>query len=291
MRIRTVKPDFWQSETLATVSREARLLAVSLLNWADDEGYFKSHPALIAGALFPFEPDGREFVDSGMRELIKIGYIKPFAGGISQITNFKQHQVINKPVTSKLAHLATEEITQTPITTAKHPKHPPPLPESYRSPTGVGMEDEGQEVEREMEKEVERKDMSTSDKPKIDISAVFEHWAQTFRKSKRTVFDEKRKSLVKARLRDGFSIEDLKRAIDGCAQTPFNTGQNDRGERYDDLTLICRDAAHVERFIRNAENPPVSQHISRSGAIAPARAENSNWDHLGPEGFSDAAPF
>ncbi|KKK60207.1 hypothetical protein LCGC14_3026700, partial [marine sediment metagenome] len=37
-RIRTVKPDFWTSEDVAAVSRNARLLFIGLLNFADDVG-------------------------------------------------------------------------------------------------------------------------------------------------------------------------------------------------------------------------------------------------------------
>jgi hypothetical protein len=33
-------------------------------------------------------------------------------------------------------------------------------------------------------------------------------------------------------------------------------GENDRGEKYNDLSLICRDAAHVDRFKENATSPP-----------------------------------
>lgn len=52
-RIRSVKPEMWQDEELAGVSECALLLAVSLLNHADDEGYFPAHEGLIKAACFP----------------------------------------------------------------------------------------------------------------------------------------------------------------------------------------------------------------------------------------------
>lgn len=85
---------------------------------------------------------------------------------------------------------------------------------------------------------------------------VFAHWVSVMGKNGNTAFDANRRGKVEARLRDGFSPESLMLAVDGCAKTPHNMGENDRGERYDDLALICRDAAHVERFIRNATAPP-----------------------------------
>lgn len=36
-------------------------------------------------------------------------------------------------------------------------------------------------------------------------------------------------------------------------------GVNDRGTRYDALGLILRDADHIDRFIRNAHEPPRPQ--------------------------------
>ncbi len=38
-RIRTIKPTFWTDEDMADISEAACLLAIGLLNYADDEGY------------------------------------------------------------------------------------------------------------------------------------------------------------------------------------------------------------------------------------------------------------
>ncbi|HBS0572930.1 TPA: DnaT-like ssDNA-binding domain-containing protein, partial [Klebsiella pneumoniae] len=46
-RIRTIKPEFWTDEDMAEVSEPACLLAIGLLNYADDEGYFNANPKLI----------------------------------------------------------------------------------------------------------------------------------------------------------------------------------------------------------------------------------------------------
>lgn len=103
---------------------------------------------------------------------------------------------------------------------------------------------------------------------------VFAHWRDTLRKgSPRLIFDDERKARVKARLKEGYTVEDLKRAIDGCGQTPHNMGKNDRHEKYDDLELICRNAAHVDRFMANAkqgapaaESPPAGYSGTPAGA-------------------------
>ncbi len=111
------------------------------------------------------------------------------------------------------------------------------------------------ETETETEKE-------TSERP---VVLVFEHWRDVM-KTPRSILDDKRRRAVKARLDEGRSVDDLKAAIDGCAKTPHNMGVNDRGEKFNDLELICRNGPNVERFMRNAQAPP------RPGA-APAPLE------------------
>jgi hypothetical protein len=107
-RIRTIKPEFWLNEELAQVSTEACLLAIGLLNLADDEGYFNANEKLIQAAIFPL----RELSGSTpvmLRELSSIGYFDLFSGSdlrvYGQIRNFAKHQVINKKTPSKIKGL------------------------------------------------------------------------------------------------------------------------------------------------------------------------------------------
>lgn len=77
---------------------------------------------------------------------------------------------------------------------------------------------------------------------------IFSHWKKTFRKNQATKFTAKRiKSVTKA-LRDGYSSDQIKIAINGCASTPWNMGENPSGQVYDDLELICRDGGKIEKF-------------------------------------------
>lgn len=110
MRIRTIKPEFYQSEELGEVSREVRHLAAALITWADDEGYFRTHPALIAGALFPFDPDGREFVAHGLAELERVEFVELFEGGVGFLPGFSRHQVINRVTPSRLKDKASKRL-------------------------------------------------------------------------------------------------------------------------------------------------------------------------------------
>jgi len=107
-RIRTIKPEFWQCSDMADVSDKAKLLALGLLNQADDEGYFQSHPALIKAAIFPFS-DSSVNIHTLLTELSNINYIELFTGGNGKvyglIINFLKHQKINRPSPSHIKDL------------------------------------------------------------------------------------------------------------------------------------------------------------------------------------------
>ena len=84
------------------------------------------------------------------------------------------------------------------------------------------------------------------------IAQVFENWKRISGHT-RARMDTARQRVIRARLKDGYTVADLELACYGCKFSAFHQGENDRGERYDSITLILRDADHVERFIALAE--------------------------------------
>lgn len=88
---------------------------------------------------------------------------------------------------------------------------------------------------------------------------VFAYWCLVMGKGQRTILDAKRKAAIQARLRDGYTLEDIRLAIDGCKLTPHNMGANDNGAKYNDIELICRSAANLERF-RDKAGEKVERH-------------------------------
>jgi hypothetical protein len=81
------------------------------------------------------------------------------------------------------------------------------------------------------------------------IREVFEHWRRVMEKNDRAVLAGKRAKAVQARLREGYTVEQLCRAVDGCKRSPHHQGKNDSGVVYDDLELICRSAVKVDAFL------------------------------------------
>lgn len=94
----------------------------------------------------------------------------------------------------------------------------------------------------------------------MNIGHLFGFWKETMKKSGATKLDSKRKTAIKNRLKDGYSVEDIRLAIINCSLTPHNMGQNDRGQKFNDIELICRNAANLERFMES--NPMQAQQQS-----------------------------
>lgn len=108
MRIRTIKPEFWKSEDTEKLSEPAMLLAIGLLNYADDYGLFNANPKLIKSELFPMREPSRPIADL-LSELAGTGFIALGEGAdgrtYGRIVKFLAHQRICRPSPSKIAPL------------------------------------------------------------------------------------------------------------------------------------------------------------------------------------------
>lgn len=106
MRIRTIKPEFWAHEDISRLSAETVLLAIGLLNWCDDEGYFRANPELIRAAIFPLRKLSRS-LPVMLSELSSVHYIRLFKGDpdgrdYGHVIHFLDHQKISNPSQSKI---------------------------------------------------------------------------------------------------------------------------------------------------------------------------------------------
>lgn len=101
-RIRTIKPEFWTSESVVECSCSARLLLIGMLNFADDYGNLVNSPKRLKMQIFP-----ADIIDTAplLDELIKHGLVIQYAVDGEKYLNikgFRKHQVINKPSKSKI---------------------------------------------------------------------------------------------------------------------------------------------------------------------------------------------
>jgi uncharacterized protein YdaU (DUF1376 family) len=105
-------------------------------------------------------------------------------------------------------------------------------------------------------------------KYKTEVDIVFKYWQEVMGHSGARLV-AKRTRAISDRLREGYTVDQLKLAIDGCKASEWHQGKNDAGTVYDEITLICRDGPKVEDFIKRAQkaNPGVNP----NGVLYPPR--------------------
>lgn len=109
-RIRTIKPEFPQSESMGNVSRDARLTFLQLWTIADDEGRLRGNSRMLASLLFPYDDDAPALIDTWLAELEREGCIVRYQvdrQSYLQIANWLIHQKIDKPSKSKIPELVS----------------------------------------------------------------------------------------------------------------------------------------------------------------------------------------
>ena len=113
--------------------------------------------------------------------------------------------------------------------------------------TVVQVADTEREREGEREERESRGEESINKRCASDVDQVFSHWMTVMGKAANTRLTDGRKSKIKQRLKN-YSVDDIKKAIDGCAKSEHHMGGNDQGTVYDDLSLICRSDDKLEYF-------------------------------------------
>jgi hypothetical protein len=104
-RIRTIKPEFPQSENIGKLSRDSRLLYIQLWTIADDSGRARAASRMLASLLYPYDDDARDLIDRWLDELEGGGHIRRYDVGGSyylEIVKWLEHQKIDKPSASRL---------------------------------------------------------------------------------------------------------------------------------------------------------------------------------------------
>ena len=100
------------------------------------------------------------------------------------------------------------------------------------------------------------------------VEVVFGWWQQRCEQPKAKLTPGRRR-VVLARLREGYTVEQVKQAISACSASPWHMGVNDRKVVYNDLTLICRSGEKLEAFLAlgggSAEDPEIE--VLQRGAL------------------------
>ena len=103
-RIRCIKPEFPQSQSMGEVSRDARLLFVELWTLCDDHGKARASPRMLASLLFPYDDDAPGLIEGWLGELEGQGCVERYESAGThylRVVNWTRHQKIDRPSQSR----------------------------------------------------------------------------------------------------------------------------------------------------------------------------------------------
>ena len=104
-RIRTIKPEFPQSESVGRLSRDARLLFILLWTLVDDAGRCRGGYPLLASLLYPYDRDAARKIKKWLQELEDHGHIRRYevsGSAYLDVPKWSEHQKISHPAESKI---------------------------------------------------------------------------------------------------------------------------------------------------------------------------------------------
>lgn len=90
------------------------------------------------------------------------------------------------------------------------------------------------------------------------VAEVWSHYVSAHPDHKTCRLTAPRKRMIQARLKEGYTVEQLKDAITGFHLSPFHTGENEQKKRYLEFELMVRSGEQVEKglgCLRDARQP------------------------------------
>jgi hypothetical protein len=103
-RIRSIKPEFPQSESMGRISRDARLCFILLWTVVDDEGRARANSRMLASLLYPYDKDAQKKMPKWLNELATQKCIVTYeheGQSYLQVIKWSDHQKIDRPTKSK----------------------------------------------------------------------------------------------------------------------------------------------------------------------------------------------
>ncbi|WP_433225494.1 hypothetical protein [Actinomadura formosensis] len=147
-RIRSIKPGFFASEDVSALPLRARLTWIGLWTHCDDKGRTKDNVKLIKAAVWPLDDVSLRDIEDDLTTLAGHGRIVRYEVAGQRylaITNWGDHQRVNKPTPSKIPPPPPVDNTADPVDD-RPADTPPPLREDTGSPpAGKGEEGKGRE--------------------------------------------------------------------------------------------------------------------------------------------------
>lgn len=142
MRIRTIKPEWLDDETLVLASPEARVLSIALILLADDYGNGRANPVVLAGRVFPGKVP--EVLANALAELVATRFAVLYVVGGQQyfaIRNWDKHQKVDKPGKPQVPPLPAESLANDSL--AKVPENVAKIPAALATDQDQDQDQDG----------------------------------------------------------------------------------------------------------------------------------------------------
>jgi len=311
-RIRSVKPEILEDAVTAGISDTAFRIFIAAIVLADDYGNFRAEPHFIRGQVYWKLDPGRD-MSAALAELDPIiAFYEVKGQTYGSIRNWSKHQRVSHPgkprvpgpqeglpkpsgrppetlvpdLRSPISDLTDHRspITEV-VSSVGHENLEKPLPEP--EPTAAGTTPPAEPTPKQAALAL----VTGPQKP--PEREVFEYWLTGWQRhvegTRPPVLDDKRRGKIRARIAEGYTVDDLKRAIDGMWASEWH-----QEHKQWDIELVCRDAKHVDRFL--AEAPKASKlrplpiaprpHVDRVSEDV-VRARLDQWDAEAATGFEE----
>ena len=236
MRIRSLKPEFWSSPDIATLSDADRLLFIGLWSYVDDRGRGRDDVALIVAALFPHDMvanprDTVAKVRDGLARLSEANLILRYTVASRTyflVTGWGKHQRVDKPKASRIPEPTEEENGTFPQDDAIRDivakvRDDDATPRDTLAP-GTGEQGNRGTGEQGNSKAIDDVDLRAVEDPRPDVDAVCDAMAASVQRRTGRAPRITATWRTQARLmidRDGRSVEEITRVIDWAEGNDF----------------------------------------------------------------------
>ena len=253
-RSRNIKHSFFSNDELADIDPLGRLLFIGMWTIADYKGDFEWREKRIKAQLLPY--DNCDIKKIAIN-LDKSGFIRFYSDGVkiyAHVDNFTKHQNPHKNEREKGSEIpgfneSLRQAVDLKGLTINRDKNRSNQEDSASAPAdSCSLNPDSCSL-------IPDTSVDSQENTTTPAEEVFNYW-QSVMNHKSAKLDDKRKKLINAALKTGYSVNDLRSAILGCSLTPHNMGANDRHQRYDGLHIILK-PENIDRFIGNAKAPPV----------------------------------
>lgn len=148
------------------------------------------------------------------------------------------------------------------------PKQNPDVNQEETSRVNLGFENVTQNNLNHQPSTVNHQPSTNNQEDNTSVLEVFDFWKEVFKKNDRTKLEGVREKKIKARLKEGYSVDEIKTAILNISKSDYHI-QNG----YTDIELICRDQIKLDKNIAMTNTPQNGNYSSASKT----EAEMDKW--------------